>query len=190
MPNINFSDVCSQKFRPSNKDYGWRWMYLVAIQLFSYSLLMAISPKAMAQANKQSFVICSEELLSVGLSQSEVANACSAALKPRGLSGCVTKIYDSTTEALSAEEILFNCQQVRRVDELGTCVEKINKSVKATTSNQTAVLEGCRRSLLPERFSSCVVGLDRNVQLPTEQLLATCLNPNEEINEIVPEEES
>lgn len=189
MPNINCCDTYSQNFRQSSKYYGWRWMYLAAIQLFSYSLLMAIPPKAMAQANKQSFVICSEELLSVGLSDAEVGNACGAALKPRGLSECVTKIYDSTTEALSAEEILFNCQQVRRVDELGTCVEKINKSVQAT-SNQAAVLENCRRSLLPKRFSSCVVGLNRNAQLSTEQLLATCLNPNEEIREIPPDEES
>ncbi|MDJ0553332.1 MAG: hypothetical protein QNJ68_02600 [Microcoleaceae cyanobacterium MO_207.B10] len=189
MPNINFSDFTSQKFRPSKKARGWRWTYLAAIQIFTSSLLVGIPPKAMAQANRQSFVICSRELLSVGLSESEVTNACSAALKPRGLSGCVTKIYDNTTEALSAEEILFNCQQVRRVDELGTCVEKINKAVKGAL-NQAAVLEGCRRSLLPERFSSCVVGVNRNVGLPTEDLLATCLNPNEEINQISPQQES
>ncbi|MGB3509757.1 MAG: hypothetical protein WBA93_11030 [Microcoleaceae cyanobacterium] len=189
MPKINCFDTYSQDFRQSSKYHGWGWMYLAAIQLFSYSLLMTIPPKAMAQANQQSFVMCSEELLSVGLSDAEVASACGAALKPRGLSECVTKIYDSTTEALSTEEILFNCQQVRRVEELGTCVEKINKSVQPI-SNQAAVLENCRRSLLPDRFSSCVVGLNRNAKLPTEELLATCLNPNEETREISPGEES
>ncbi len=191
MPNINFSDFLSHKFRLSapKKYFGKRWISLVTIQLFSCSLLMVIPEVATAQANRQSFRICSRDLLSVGLSKEEVANACGAALKPRGLSKCVTKIYDSTTKELPAEEILFNCQRVRRVDELGSCVENINKLVKKK-SNQAAVLESCRRSLLPEIFSFCVISLSANVKLPTEELLATCLNPNQEISDVDSEEES
>ena len=189
MSNINFSDSDSQKFRPSNKNIPFSWMYLAAIQLFTYSLLIAIPQTAMAQANRKSFRICSRDLLSVGLSEVEVTKACGAALKPRGLSKCVTRIYDSTTETLSAEDILSNCQRVRRVEELGTCVETINKSVN-DTSNQAAILESCRLSLLPKRFSFCVVGLRRNIELPTEQLLSTCLNPNEDISETAPSEEN
>ncbi len=187
MANMNFSD----KFPLSvpKKYLSKRWISLAAIQLFSCSLLMVIPEVATAQANRKSFRICSRDLLSIGLSESEVANACGAALKPRDLSRCVTKIYDNTTEELSAEEILFNCQRVRRVDELGTCVQKINKAVK-DTSNEAAVLESCRLSLLPEGFSSCVIGLSANVKLSTEELLTTCLNPNQEISEVDSEEES
>ena len=104
-------------------------------------------------------------------------------LKPRDLSKCVTKIYDNTTTEFPAEKILLNCQQVRRVNELGTCVEKINTSVK-DTSNEATVLESCRLSLLPESFSSCVIGLSANLGLSTEELLATCLNPNQQTSEL------
>ncbi|NEP81349.1 MAG: hypothetical protein F6K17_34465 [Okeania sp. SIO3C4] len=176
IPNINFSNLFFQRFPLSIKFFHFRWIYLLGV--FSYGLLMVNPEIATAQANKKSFEICSEELLSVGLSDAEVANACGAALKPRGLSGCVTKIYDSTTEELSAEDILFSCQRVRRFDELGTCVETINESV-TDNSNQAAILESCRLSLLPERFSFCVVGLNTNVGLTTEELLSNCLNPDE-----------
>ncbi|MDY7007118.1 MAG: hypothetical protein SWX82_25105 [Cyanobacteriota bacterium] len=174
--NINFSNLFLKKFPQSIKFFHWRWIYLLGI--FSYGLLIATPEVAIAQANKKSFKICSEELLSVGLSEAEVANACGAALKPRGLSGCVTTIYDSTTEELSAEDILFNCQRVRRFDEFGSCVETINESV-TDNSNEAAILESCRLSLLPERFSFCVVGLNTNVGLTTEELLSNCLNPDE-----------
>ena len=185
MPNLNFSDFLYDKFPLSapKKYFNKRWISLAAIQLFSCSLLIAIPEAATAQANRKSFRICSRDLLSVGLSEEEVANACGTALKPRDLSRCVTRIYDDTTEELPAEEILFNCQRVRRVDELGTCVQEINKEIK-NTSDQSAVLESCRLSLLPESFSSCVIGLSDNVALSTEELLATCLNANEEITEV------
>ncbi|WP_094678361.1 hypothetical protein [Hydrocoleum sp. CS-953] len=185
MLHKNFSDFLSDKFPlfTPKKYLSKRWISLAAIQLFSYSFLMIIPEVATAQPSRKSFRICSRDLLSVGLSESEVANACGAALKPRDLSKCVTRIYDSTTKELPAEEILFNCQRVRRVDELGNCVRKINKAVK-DTSNESAVLENCRLSLLPESFSSCVIGLSSNVGLSTEELLTTCLNPNQEISEV------
>ena len=176
IPNINFSNLFVKKFPLSIKFCHDRWIYLVAV--FSYGLLIATPEVAIAQANKKSFKICSEDLLSVGLSETEVANACGAALKPRGLSRCVTEIYDNTTDELSAEDILFSCQRVRRFDELGSCVETINESIQ-DKSNEAAILESCRLSLLPERFSFCVVGLSTNVGLTTEELLSNCLNPDE-----------
>ncbi len=191
MLHKNFSDFFSEKFPlfAPKKYLSKRWISLAAIQLFSYSLLMIIPEVATAQPSRKSFRICSRDLLSVGLSEEEVANACGAALKPRDLSKCVTRIYDSTTKELPAEEILFNCQRVRRVDELGNCVRKINKAVK-DTSNESAILENCRLSLLPESFSSCVIGLSYNVGLSTEELLTTCLNPNQEISEVDSESDS
>ncbi|MEM1169940.1 MAG: hypothetical protein AAGJ08_12890 [Cyanobacteria bacterium P01_H01_bin.35] len=191
MSHKNFSDFFSDKFPlfAPKKYLSKRWISLAAIQLFSYSLLMIIPEVATAQPSRKSFRICSRDLLSVGLSEEEVANACGAALKPRNLSRCVTRIYDNTTKELPAEEILFNCQRVRRVDELGNCVRRINKAVK-DSSNESSVLENCRLSLLPESFSSCVIGLSANVKLSTEELLTTCLNPNQEISEFDSEEES
>ena len=185
MSNMNFSDFCSDTFLLfiSKKYFRKLWIYLATIQLFGCSLLIAIPETATAQVNRKSFRICSRDLLSVGLSEEEVANACGAALKPRDLSKCVTKIYDNTTTEFPVQKILLNCQQVRRVDQLGTCVEKINKSVK-DTSNEATVLESCRLSLLPESFSSCVIGLSTNLELSTEELLATCLNPNQQTSEL------
>ncbi|MEB3342112.1 hypothetical protein [Okeania sp.] len=189
MSHQNFPNFFSSKFSLSTpkKYLKKRWIFLTAIQLLSSSFLMVIPEPATGidfqklfkkePADIKSFRLCSENLLSVGLSNQEVANACSATVEPEDLSICVTKIYNSTTQKLPAQDILLNCQQVRRVDELGTCVENINLSM-ANISNQFAVLEGCRRSLLPEDFSACVVGLSINVKLPTEELLNTCLNPD------------
>ncbi|MGD2180038.1 hypothetical protein [Lusitaniella coriacea] len=36
-------------------------------------------------------------------------------------------------------------------------------------------LDHCRRSLLPKRFSECVIGLRRSAELPTDRALNTCI---------------
>lgn len=116
MPKMNFSNFLSEKFTLSEpkKYFSKFWVYLAAIQLFSCGLLIGIPEVATAQTNRKSFTICSRDLLSVGLSEEEVANACSAALKPKDLSKCVTKIYDNTTEELPVEKILLNWQKIGR----------------------------------------------------------------------------
>lgn len=185
MSHMNFSDFFSDTFLLfiPKKYFRKLWIYLATTQLLGCSLLIAIPETATAQVNRKSFRICSRDLLSLGLSEEEVANACGAALRPKDLSKCVTKIYDNTTTEFPAEKILLNCQQVRRVDELGTCVGKINRSLK-DTSNEATVLESCRLSLLPESFSSCVIGLSTNLELSTEELLTTCLNPDRQKSEL------
>lgn len=66
---------------------------------------------------------------------------------------------------------------MRRVDELGICVEKINKLVK-NIFNEVIVLESCCFSLLLKSFFFCVVGLSVNVGLLIEKLLVICFNFN------------
>ena len=136
MPKMNFSNFLSEKFTLSEpkKYFSKFWVYLAAIQLFSCGLLIGIPEVATAQTNRKSFTICSRDLLSVGLSEEEVANACSAALKPKDLSKCVTKIYDNTTEELPVEKILLNSMfdlpSLRSVEEVVVNEDAVDKDTE------------------------------------------------------------
>jgi len=56
-----------------------------------------------------------------------------------------------------AEDGLYNCYRDRRPLELATCVVEINEFLEADDTG--IIVENCRRSLLPLRYSDCVVGL-------------------------------
>jgi hypothetical protein len=57
---------------------------------------------------------------------------------------------------------------------------------KAQGAPITSVLEHCRRSLLPERFSECVIGLSKQLKFSTEQLLDTCIDARYQIGQFEP----
>lgn len=50
---------------------------------------------------------------------------------------------------------------------------KLESDTVGTHSQKT--LDHCRRSLLPERFAECVIGLRRSANLPTDRALRTCI---------------
>jgi hypothetical protein len=57
--------------------------------------------------------------------------------------------------------------------ELSTCVFDIGN--RAREAEALSVLDYCRRSLLPLRFSNCVVGLSREIDFSTPRALQTCI---------------
>lgn len=123
-----------------------------------------------------SYRTCAENMQAVGISEDIAANVCAGALKPENLSRCVSKIYDNAIEGVAPSFILFNCQRVRRPEELATCVADILNEIPDASSELT--IESCRRSLLPERYASCAIGLYEQLQLPSTEIFATCLNPD------------
>lgn len=192
MPYSKLSSFSSKIFTSIEPRKAPRWACVGATTLAAASLLSAALPMSPAEAlsinwgflnrNKNSYRICAQEMVAVGVVPEAAAAACAAALHPRDVSMCVSQI--NTKTKVAAMDALFNCRRVRRPKELATCVVDINS--KAQGAPIVSVLDHCRRSLLPERFSQCVVGLSSELKFPTEQLLATCIDARYQIGQFEP----
>lgn len=117
------------------------------------------------------FSICAYELQDTGISENLIAYACGAALDPEELSECVARIDYYTP--IEADNALYACYRVRRPLDLAECVVDINE--KTANPNSVSTLDFCRRSLLPTRFSECVVGLTKRIDVTTDFAMATCI---------------
>jgi hypothetical protein len=120
---------------------------------------------------------CAHDLLKTGINQQSAALACSEALYPQEVGKCVLQIKQSKN--ISVTEALSACQRVRRPLELSLCVADINR--QSSPKIALAVLDNCRRSLLPKTFAQCVVGLKRRTTLPVAQLMDTCIKAKDSL---------
>lgn len=114
---------------------------------------------------------CTADLLGTKISSEEAASACSRAFFPRDLSACVSQLSGNSfasTDALTA------CRQVRRPRDLATCAVDIRREISDSTAAD--VLDSCRRSLLPIRYSDCVVGLNKAAKVPSTKALDSCID--------------
>lgn len=132
--------------------------------------------------NERSYRDCTADLLRTGLSPEQTAAGCSEALYPRDLGRCVTRI--SRGQENFALNALFACRQVRRPVELATCFVEIRDELDDTTA--TDVLDNCRRSLLPARYSDCVVGISRQTELASTVVLNACISGADYPREFAP----
>jgi hypothetical protein len=139
---------------------------------------------------------CASNLTSAGIDAADAADACAASLYPQDLASCVSRI-DSGTE-IAAIDALSSCRDVRRPIELATCVNDIDNTANlvsntaadaSTVTSDTealVVLDNCRRSLLPTRFSACVVGLSREIDFSTVEALETCIAAGDRPRNLLP----
>jgi hypothetical protein len=121
--------------------------------------------------------LCAAELLDSGVSREVTATACAQALVPSDLSLCVAKINRLTP--IAANDALAACTRVRRPVEMSTCVVDIYRRTQetntpVTVSSPNLILDGCRRSLLPLRFTDCVIGLSQRINFANDVALRTC----------------
>jgi hypothetical protein len=114
---------------------------------------------------------CASQLLSSGITPEAASEACAAALHPRDLARCVTRI-DVGTPVL-AEDALEGCKRVRRPLDLAECVTDIDRDTDSVAFLES--LDYCRRSLLPLEFSDCVVGLRREIDLNAIAAMDVCI---------------
>lgn len=134
--------------------------------------MMAIAlPDPATAFDPNQFRICAAELQNADISVEQATSACSEALNPKDLSFCVLKI-NGITNILSTDA-LAACFRVRRPLELSSCVVEINKETRDPVPLN--ILDYCRRSLLPVRYSQCVVGLSRAVDIDSNRALASCI---------------
>lgn len=121
---------------------------------------------------------CAGRLLGVGISSSAAATACAGALSPRDLSRCVVRIKERTT--IPVEEALSTCREVRRPNELASCVVGISRNNEEQAV--PGVLNYCGRSLLPVSFAACVVGLRReSSDIAPTQALESCISATDQL---------
>jgi hypothetical protein len=140
-------------------------------QLAIASLFAMAIPSRPALAFTE-FQICTAELVRLAAVSQEAASvACSDALNPKDLSRCVVTIHLLTPTL--TQDALVACTKVRRPVELSRCVSDISNKTRDT--EPTAVLGYCRRSLLPLRYSECVVGLSRETDIPASRAMNTCI---------------
>lgn len=166
--------------------YGKRTLpslfYICASQLATASLLTIAIPSGPATAIND-FLLCAAQLVRYAKVAPEAASVpCSQALNPTDLSRCVVTI-NQVTPALT-QEALVACTKVRRPVELSSCVSGISDRTKS--SEVLRVLDYCRRSLLPIRFSDCVTGLRREIDISIPTALDTCIAAEDYPRQLTP----
>lgn len=133
---------------------------------------------------------CAADLIRVGLAVEQTKAACAMALEPTDLSNCVVGI---ALTPVSPQNALYSCFRVRRPVELAQCVVDIHRDVLAPKFAEGAMLndvalstlDHCRRSLLPLRYSACVVGLSGELTtLDPQNAIATCITAEDFPREI------
>lgn len=151
----------------------------LAIALF---VTMAIPTPPARATSQNNYNKCTSKLLDAGISPEAVSGLCARALHPQDLANCVLKINEKTD--ITARDALASCVRVRRPLDLATCVVDISQETQASVA--PAILDNCRSSLLPERYSECVVGLTRRVELLPYQAMAICIDAGDRIRDFDP----
>jgi hypothetical protein len=161
-------------------------LLLYTVRLGAIASLFSLTiPSSPTLANQ--FSACTRQMINSGITAEAAGDACADALIPTELSACVRKIKSRT--AIAPEDALQACYRVRRPNELASCVVDINAQIpssmdKSNSTTETdeeiasttmmAALNDCRKSLLPRRYSDCVIGISKN--LPLEEAMDTCLS--------------
>jgi hypothetical protein len=165
--------------------------------------LVEMNRTAIAFGNNNQFSACISQIVRTGVSPQDAATACSEALIPKELSRCVAMIKSKTP--INGNLALQACFQVRRPIDLGNCVVDIHRAAPLFAANSpkqtetetakepdklgisTQILDSCRQSLLPGRFSECVIavsrGADKNNTTPA---LQTCLSAEDFPRDLFP----
>jgi hypothetical protein len=145
-------------------------------------LAMMIPNPGVAVSNANDYRVCTARLLDLGLTEQAVSQGCAKALRPRDLSDCVVRINQQTQ--ISAVDALSSCEQARRPQDLSTCVVNISSNTEKTVD--TRVLNYCVRSLLPQGFAQCVMGLRSVMDIAPTQAMDTCIDASDSVSRFSP----
>lgn len=179
------SSLAGVNMKNLNNLMNLKRLRLPVAQIVTVSLVAIALPIAPAKAffgsDRRDYESCAADLTRAKLSAAEAANACGQALRPGDLGTCVNRIAD---EKVSGSDALLVCRQVRRPVEAASCVVGIRRNVSDTAI--VDVLDSCRRSLLPQTFSDCVVGLNSQLKVGGKQAIASCLDASDRPFDLLP----
>lgn len=145
--------------------------------------------------NEERFDRCLVQMLKSRISERDAGAACADALNPEELSTCVRKIEIGTP--VVPQEALKACFRVRRPEDLANCVVDIHDGIKdrdkeidTTTliENSSLALDYCRRSVLPARYSKCVLALNFEfTDAEPSEAMETCISAEDFPRQLFPE---
>ncbi|MEL6160076.1 MAG: hypothetical protein AAGJ95_15160 [Cyanobacteria bacterium J06554_11] len=142
----------------------------VPAAMFGAASLTATLLTAPASANVDYFE-CTTDMVDSGVSEEAAIAACASARYPGDLGACVVDVNEFT--GLTANSALLICQRSRRPDEVADCTINIHEAFLDSPS--TKVLENCGRSLLPERYGTCVVDIVEATDISVDTGLTQCI---------------
>ncbi len=135
-------------------------------------LFFMLAPSRLVEASiGEEFDVCAKELQQAGLSADEASAACSEALHPEDLSLCVLSM--NVEVDVTAQQGLENCFRDRRPVELATCVIDIDEAVEVEDVGN--IVQNCRKSLQPLRYSECVIGLTAGNEIAVSRAVDDCI---------------
>jgi hypothetical protein len=143
-------------------------------------MVAGIGPIGIEAAQATDYDTCVGDLLVLDLDRETVAAACALAYRPQEVSGCVTGVIAETT--IAPGEALSACSRDRRPLEVSTCVTDIHTTLPVsevgseTVADSLSVLDHCHRSLLPVRYSECVLALGEIAEFTTANALDRCIS--------------
>lgn len=129
---------------------------------------VGVSPAAAASPD---YFGCAAGMTAAGIAETEAIAACASARYPENLGACVVDVNELT--GLTAASALLVCERSRRPVEVANCTIDIHTNL--LTSPSPKVLENCGRSLLPERYGSCVVGIADATEVGVDEAMTQCL---------------
>lgn len=146
------------------------------------AVLAAIAAPAQPAAaiHRNNYYKCTSDLVDANVRPEEAERACSRALHPEDLSECVVKINRRTD--ISSRDALETCSGVRRPLDLATCVVDISDRARAGAA--FSIMSNCRRSLLPARYSQCVVGLNRRLDISPARAMDACIDAGDRVRDL------
>jgi hypothetical protein len=151
-----------------------RMAALVGVMMGLLSTAPAIAvgfPAIPAKDSRDDYRRCIAQLTQLKLSPEDSLAACGQALTPEYVATCTMKVSSRGYEPAIA---LAACRQVKRPEDMAHCVVDIRNDLKALDA--TSVLDNCRRSLLPIRYSDCVIGMSRASAAIAPTALSTCID--------------
>ena len=110
-------------------------------------------------------------MMEAGIAEDSAIAACSSSRVPDSLGACVVDVSEST--GLAASSALLMCERSRRPTEVADCTINIHDAYFESPS--TKVLENCGRSLLPARYSTCVVDIVDATEVAVDTALDQCI---------------
>ena len=149
---------------------------------FALTGLLAVNLSISPAAARNDFNACTGSLIDNGVASTAATAACSLALHPRDVSGCVDGVVDVTE--IPASNALAACSRVRRPKDLSTCVSDIHQDL--SIANSQSVLDNCRLSLLPTRFSDCVSGINAAAALAADASMQACISAGFQPRDLAP----
>jgi hypothetical protein len=152
-----------------------------ALGMAVFGSLLTLSPVAPAIAvgfpaipakdSRDDYRRCVRQLVDLKLPQEDAIDACGRSLTPEYLATCTVRI---SRREYAPVDALNACRQVRRPEDLAHCVADIRGTLK--TLEAADVLDNCRRSLLPIRYSDCVIGMSRVASAIAPTVLSKCID--------------